>query len=418
MDSRLRGNDKHCGERQVLICTPYGKFPTRKRLLFFQSKRYTLRLKSFESKEAKLNMGKRTSLYNDHLKANAKMVDFAGWDMPLHYGSQLQEHHYVRQDAGVFDVSHMTIVDIKGQDTAPYLRYLLANNIDRLTPGKALYTCMLNEQGGVIDDLIVYKISDDSYRLVVNSGTHDKDMAWLNQKAQSYKNLHLTERTDLSMLAIQGPKVREKVAHIFPARVLNDLKPFHAADVGNYFIARTGYTGEDGFEVILPSDEAPTFWQKLLDSTFKPCGLGARDTLRLEAGLNLYGADMDESVTPLESNLTWTVALEPKNRDFIGRAALEKQLQTGLQNRLVGLVLESQGVLRNHQKVVVEGVGEGEITSGSFSPTANKGIALARVPAATGDRCFVEMRGKLVPVLVVKPPFVRQGKKTFSDSGN
>ncbi len=360
-------------------------------------------------------MAKRTPLYDCHLKANAKMVDFAGWDMPLHYGSQIQEHHLVRQDAGVFDVSHMTIVDLKGREVTPYLRYLLANNIDRLVPGKALYTCMLNEQGGVIDDLIVYKISDDFYRLIVNSATHDKDLDWLQKHAISYQ-LTLIERTDLAMLAIQGPKVREKVTQLFPATAVQkilELKPFHAVAVDDYFVARTGYTGEDGFEIMLPEKTTAEFWQRILNADIKPCGLGARDTLRLEAGLNLYGSDMDEAVTPLESNLAWTVMMEPNDRDFIGRAALEEQLQSGVKRRLVGLVLETQGVLRNHQKVIVEGVGEGEITSGSFSPTLNKGIALARVPSETERQCFVDMRGKKVPVQVIKPPFVKQGKIAF-----
>lgn len=360
-------------------------------------------------------MGKRTPLYDSHLAANAKMVDFAGWDMPLHYGSQLQEHHQIRQDAGVFDVSHMTIVDLKGPDAAPFLRYLVANNIARLTDGKALYTCMLNEDGGVIDDLIVYKIADDFYRLIVNSGTHDKDMAWLQKQSQPY-TLTLRERTDLAMLALQGPKVREKISSLFsPADIqkILELKPFYAFSIGDYFIARTGYTGEDGFEIILPAKDAALFWNKIVAADIKPAGLGARDTLRLEAGLNLYGSDMDETVSPLESNLAWTVAFEPKDRDFIGRAALEKQLQSGVKQRLVGIVLEGQGVLRNHQKVIVEGLGEGEITSGSFSPTLNKGIALARVPAAIETQCCVEMRGKNIPAKVIKPPFVRKGEKTF-----
>jgi aminomethyltransferase len=361
-------------------------------------------------------MGKRTPLYDSHVAANAKIVDFAGWDMPLHYGSQLQEHHHVRNDAGVFDVSHMTIVDLKGHDVPAYLRQLLANNIDRLTDGKALYTCMLNEAGGVIDDLIVYRIDEHFYRLVVNSGTHDKDLAWLQQQAKNFKNMTLSERADLAMVAIQGPKTQEKISAVFAKNIpqLKQIKPFHAETVDDFFIARTGYTGEDGYEIILPAKNAPAFWQKLLTATFKPCGLGARDTLRLEAGLNLYGSDMDEKVSPLESNLSWTIAWEPNDRQFIGRDALEKQKQQGVKNRLVGLVLEAQGVLRNHQKVIVEGVGEGEITSGSFSPTLNKGIALARVPADTGTaQYFVEMRGKQVPVQVVKPPFVKQGKKNF-----
>lgn len=361
-------------------------------------------------------MGKRTPLYDCHLQAQAKIVDFAGWDMPLHYGSQLQEHHFVRQDAGLFDVSHMTIVDIHGQDCVAFLRYLLANNVDKLVSGKALYSCMLNELGGVIDDLIVYKITDDFFRLIVNSGTRDKDIAWLLLQAKAFA-VTLTERTEFAMLAIQGPRVRERIATLFsPAQIqlILALKPFHAASIEDYFIARTGYTGEEGFEMIVPATQAEKLWQHSVAAGFKPCGLGARDTLRLEAGLNLYGADMDESVTPLESNLAWTVAWEPQERQFVGRAALEKQLQVGVKQRLVGIVLEGQGVLRNHQKVVVEGVGEGEITSGSFSPTLNKGIALARVPAAITEHCLVDMRGKLIAARVIKPPFVRQKEKTFS----
>lgn len=362
-------------------------------------------------------MGNKTPLYDCHLHANAKIVDFAGWDMPLHYGSQIQEHNQVRQSAGVFDVSHMTIVDLTGQDVSTYLRYLLANNIDRLVIGKALYTCMLDETGGIIDDLIVYKLGDDFFRLVVNSGTHDKDLAWMNKQAKGF-HFTMQERTDFAMVAIQGPAIREKIAKIFTpdeTKTILDLKPFHAATIKDYFIARTGYTGEDGFEIILPAKEAAAFWQRLLAAEIKPCGLGARDTLRLEAGLNLYGSDMDETVTPLESNLAWTVAFDPKDRDFIGRAALEKQLQAGVKQQLVGLVLEGQGVLRNHQKVIVEGIGEGEITSGSFSPTLSKGIALARIPQGAGTHCLVEIRNKLVPVAVIKPPFVKQGKKTFSN---
>lgn len=357
-------------------------------------------------------MGKKTPFYDCHVTAGAKVVDFAGWDMPLHYGSQIQEHHQVRQDVGVFDVSHMTIVDVKGVDATTYLRRVAANNVDRLVDGRALYTCMLNEQGGVIDDLIIYRISNEFYRLIVNSATHDKDMAWLQKHAQQL-NLTITERTDLAMLAIQGPHAHEKLTVLIPDEILAQLKGFHAVIHDNFFIARTGYTGEDGFEIIFPATKATEIWQKLIAAGIKPAGLGARDTLRLEAGLNLYGSDMDETVTPLESNLAWTVALEPAERNFIGRAALEKQLQSGVKQRLVGLVLATQGVLRNHQKVIIEGLGEGEVTSGSFSPTLNKGIALARVPAATGAHCVVEMRGKFVPAQVVKLPFLRQGKKTF-----
>lgn len=361
------------------------------------------------------HVGKQTPFYDLHVKANAKIVDFAGWDMPLHYGSQIQEHHQVRNHAGMFDVSHMGVVDLHGQDAQPYLRRLLANNIDRLVPGKALYTCMLNEQGGVIDDLIVYKISDVFFRIVVNAGTREKDLAWMRAQANN-ADIEIVERTDLAMVAIQGPDVKNKIAQFMPpsqAEILLSLKPFTFLDLNGWFIARTGYTGEDGYEIILPVNEAPKFWKMLLAAGIAPCGLGARDTLRLEAGLNLYGSDMDETVTPLESNLSWTVILDPLDRDFIGRAALEQQKEAGLQRKLVGLVLNGPGIIRNHQKVIVANDGEGEVTSGGYSPTLEKSIALARVPVSVGSECFVEIRHKQIPALVIKPPFVRQGKKMF-----
>jgi len=357
-------------------------------------------------------MGKKTPLYQNHITANAKMVDFAGWDMPLHYGSQVEEHHIVRKDAGIFDVSHMTIVDFQGKDVSAYLRYLLANNVDRLTNGKAFYTCMLNEQGGVIDDLIVYKRADDQYRLIVNSATHDKDLAWFHKQCGPYQ-IKISERPDLAMLAIQGPNVSQKIEGVFSPEEVNQLrqlKPFHAIEFNTFFAARTGYTGEDGFEIIISGNDAPLLWQKCLKAGINPCGLGARDTLRLEAGYNLYGSDMDETVTPLESNLAWTVAFIPEDRDFIGRQALEKQKREGVARKLVGLVLRGSGVLRNHQKVIMDD-SVGEITSGSFSPTLNKGIAFARVPAKSGTECKIEIRGKEVFAEVIKPPFVRQGKK-------
>lgn len=360
-------------------------------------------------------MGNRTPLYQQHQAAGAKLVDFAGWDMPLHYGSQLDEHHKVRQDAGMFDVSHMAVVDIKGADAKPFLRRLVANDVERLQQGKALYTCMLNEQGGVIDDLIVYYCTPEYYRVVVNAGTRNKDLAWMQQQAQGF-TVNITERTDLAMLAIQGPQARNKAAQVFDAaqrEAVSQLKPFHYAEDKGWFIARTGYTGEDGFEIILPAVAAPALWQALQKAGVSPCGLGARDTLRLEAGLNLYGSDMDETTTPLESNLAWTVALNPADRQFIGRAALEQQQQQGVPQCLVGLVLEERGVLRNHQKVIAEGVGEGEITSGGFSPTLGCAIALARVPSNIGSHCHVMVRDKLLPVRVIKPPFVRNGKKVF-----
>ncbi len=358
-------------------------------------------------------MSKRTFFYDLHRKANAKMVDFAGWEMPLHYGSQLQEHHQVRQQAGMFDVSHMGVVDLSGKNVQAYLRYLLANNVDRLIPGKALYTCMLNEQGGVIDDLIVYKINDENYRMIVNAGTREKDLTWMRTHAVNF-SINMDERKDLVMLAIQGPLIKDKLTPLFPADVIpliQQLKPFTFMQVGECFIARTGYTGEDGFEIIFPAIQVATYWQACLHAGIKPCGLGARDTLRLEAGLNLYGSDMDETITPFEANLGWTVAMEPQTRNFIGRKALEEQLQQGIKQQLVGLVLEGLGVIRNHQKIFITNDGEGEVTSGGYSPTLEKSIAFARVPITEESEYFVAIRDKRVLARQVKLPFVRHGKK-------
>ncbi|RYJ64334.1 glycine cleavage system aminomethyltransferase GcvT [Pseudomonas songnenensis] len=357
-------------------------------------------------------MGQRTPLYDQHLALGAKMVDFGGWDMPLHYGSQVEEHHQVRRDCGVFDVSHMTVVDVAGEQATAYLQHLLANDVTRLkSTGRALYTAMLNERGGVIDDLIVY-LTDWGYRLVVNASTREKDLAWMQQQAAGFA-VEVRERPELAMLAIQGPHARARTAELVSqarATLIHDLKPFQGMADGDWFIGRTGYTGEDGLEIILPAEQAPDFLSELVGAGIPPIGLGARDTLRLEAGLNLYGQDMTEEVSPLAANMGWTVAWEPAERDFVGRAALEQQRAQGDLPKLVGLVLEERGVLRAHQVVRVNGVGDGEITSGSFSPTLGKSIALARVPAGTAERAEVEIRGKWYPVRVVQPTFVRHGK--------
>ena len=357
-------------------------------------------------------MGQRTPLYDLHLALGAKMVDFGGWDMPLHYGSQVEEHHEVRRDCGVFDVSHMTVIDVIGDQAKEWLQHLLANDVDRLnTPGRALYSAMLNEQGGVVDDMIVY-LMPTGYRLVVNAATREQDLAWMSAQAQGYA-VQLLERPELALLAIQGPQARHKVAELVSqarGQLIQQLKPFEGQSCGDWFIARTGYTGEDGLEILLPADQAPAFFNDLVGAGISPIGLGARDTLRLEAGMNLYGQDIHLSVSPLSANMAWTIAWEPDSRQFIGRAALEAEKAGGVPLKLVGLVLEERGVLRAHQVVRIAGIGEGEITSGSFSPTLSKSIALARVPTATADRAEVEIRGKWYPVRVVKPTFVRLGK--------
>lgn len=356
-------------------------------------------------------MAKRTALYDAHVELGAKVVDFYGWDMPLHYGSQIEEHHVVRQSAGLFDVSHMTIVDVTGADAKSYLRYVLANDVAKITEaGKAIYTAMLNTEGGIIDDLIVYYFSDQSYRLIVNSSTRDKDLAWLEKQAAHY-DVQVTERTEFGILALQGPQAAEVIKSVVTAPEHEEIlamKPFLGVQYGDYFVATTGYTGEAGYEIIVLEEKVNELWNALLAAGAKPCGLGARDTLRLEAGLNLYGQDMTEEVSPLSSNMAWSVAFEPQDRDFIGRQALEAEKAAG-PLKLIGLVMTEKGVLRAGTKVTVEG-GEGVVTSGTFSPTLGVSIALARVPQPVGDTAEVEMRKKSVTVKVTKPGFVRNGK--------
>jgi aminomethyltransferase len=358
-------------------------------------------------------LGRRTPLYDLHVEQGARMVDFGGWDMPVNYGSQIEEHHAVRRDAGIFDVSHMCVIDARGPRVREFLSKLIANDVAKLTvPGKALYSCMLNEAGGVIDDLIVYFLNESGFRIVVNAGTRDSDLAWMRKIAPQF-GVALTERTDLAMLAVQGPNARTKLAELLPAEHRDaalGLEVFFGRELGPWFVARTGYTGEDGFEVMLPAAEASRVWRALNDKGVKSAGLGARDTLRLEAAMNLYGNDMDDTQNPLESGLSWTVSFENPARDFIGRKALEALKSTGLQKKFVALLLEDRGVLRGHQKVVIAGQADGEITSGTFSPTMEKSIALARVPRATGATVQVDVRGKLLNARVVKAPFVRHGK--------
>ena len=360
-------------------------------------------------------MTQKTVLNDAHRRFGAKMVDFGGWDMPLHYGSQLEEHHTVRRDCGMFDVSHMCPVDVVGADCRKFLSRLVANDVAKLQiPGKALYAAMLNDAGGVIDDLIIYFLTDTRFRIVINAGTALKDLDWMQAKVAEWQlNVTITQRRDgnepLGIIAVQGPNARAKVWEVLPQTkaATEGLKPFFAAEVDQYFIASTGYTGEDGYEIMLPAGEAEALWNKLNAAGVAPCGLGARDTLRLEAGMNLYGQDMDETVSPLDAGLSWTVAMKDE-RDFVGKAALTA---TGQQKQFLGLILLDKGVLRGHQTVITK-QGNGEITSGSFSPTLQQSIALARLPlgVAIGDNVEVDIRGKLLKAKVTKPVFARNGK--------
>ena len=375
----------------------------------------------------------RTPFYQSHIDSDGKLVDFSGWELPIHYGSQIEEHEAVRTDAGMFDVSHMVVTDIKGADTKAWLQKLLANDVNKLTTaGKALYSGMLNEQGGVIDDLIVYLMNaeETEYRIVSNAATRDKDLAQFSKVAEGF-DITITERPELAMLAVQGPNAIAKLAQAKPswADTLAGLKPFVGADLTDiedidWFVARTGYTGEDGVEVIMHADDAPAFFEQLKANGIKPAGLGARDTLRMEAGMNLYGHDMDENVSPYECNMGWTLALKD-DRAFVGREALvSKRKQSKEDNtamKQVGLLLTTRGVLREGMTVTINQGTDNEqtgiITSGTFSPSLKNSIAIARVPASLSEDDSVQVdlrgKGKFVDVRVLKLPFVRNGKQQF-----
>lgn len=354
----------------------------------------------------------KTSLYQSHLDAGAKMVDFGGWQMPINYSSQIEEHHAVRRDCGMFDVSHMTVIDVTGDEATNFLYKLLAGDIKKTDINQALYSTMLNEQGGVIDDLIVYKQSDNQYRIISNAATRDKDLAWINKQAKNF-NVTIQEQPDLAIIAVQGPN-SENLLNDFVDVDLSQLKKFRSIESGDLFIGRTGYTGEDGFEIVLPADQAPALWQKLIDAGVKPCGLGARDTLRLEAGMHLFGQDMDENISPINCGLGWSV--RKQDHDFIGGSVIAEQREQGADQKLVGLVLAGCGILR-HGQIISDEQGEiGLITSGGFSPTTEHAIALARIPKNNLNKNLtVSIRNKSLPCRVVKPTFVRNGQSLLED---
>ena len=363
-------------------------------------------------------MSAHTPLYESHLESGARMTDFAGWSMPLHYGSQVAEHHQVRRAAGMFDVSHMAVTDLTGAGALGFLQRVFANDAAKAVPGKAVYGVLLNDAGGIIDDLIVYGRVDGgggemSYRLVTNAATRQQVMDWLGQCATGHA-VSIRERRDLAIVACQGPHAL-RLFEAATAIDVADLAPFAALEHGPWLIARTGYTGEDGVEVILPNEQAADLWQRLNAAGVAPTGLAARDTLRLEAGLNLYGEDMDEATTPLESNLAWSVAWAPADRDFIGRESLARQRAAKPEKTLRGIVLEGKGVMRHGNRVITER-GTGVVTSGTFSPTLGYSIALARVPRGSMGPCAVELRSKSTSAQsarIVKPPFVRHGRQVY-----
>lgn len=368
-----------------------------------------------------VNNLKRTALFEVHQTAGAKLVDFGSWEMPVNYGSQIEEHLATRNSCGLFDVSHMAAVDIKGPDAKNFLQKVLANDVSKLkNNGQALYSCMLNNTGGVIDDLIVYRL-DPNYRLVINASTALTDLNWLCEQAKQFKDVQLiSRRADLpnaqnpqGMIAIQGPRALAMLGQTIPSLAIPcaELTVFHAQEIdtpyGSIMVARTGYTGEDGAEILIPENQAANIWNLLVKNGATPAGLGARDTLRLEAGMNLYGQDMNPEISPLDSGLAWTVDRNT-NREFIGRKALEERGQTAV---FLGLVLQDKGILRSHQ-IVKTNFGDGEITSGTYSPSLEKSIALARLPLnnKVGDQVKVIIRDKELNAIVVKPPFVRHGK--------
>ncbi|MEO5346852.1 MAG: glycine cleavage system aminomethyltransferase GcvT [Magnetococcus sp. YQC-9] len=361
----------------------------------------------------------KTVLHDRHLGLAARMAPFAGWEMPLDYGSQLQEHHAVRRDCGVFDVSHMGVVDLSGGDVLGLLRWLLACNPDRLVDGAGQYGLLLNERGGVTDDLITYRLHANLFTLVINAGNREKDLAWIRIHAPAH-NVTVRERHDLAILALQGPHAIRHLASALPGAVAEraaGLPSFHILEHDGWRVARTGYTGEDGFELLVPTVEAGAVWDRLLASGVTPAGLVARDTLRLEAGMNLHGRDMDNKSNPLERGLGWTIAWEPASRFFSGRQVLEPlRHDPGLRKR-IGILLTDRGVLRDHQPVILENEVVGEITSGGYSPTLEKGIALAVVQPRVqpGMVCQVEVRGRRLMARAVRPPFVRHGKSALRD---
>jgi aminomethyltransferase len=360
-------------------------------------------------------VARRTPLFAAHQALGARMVEFAGWEMPLSYRGVTEEHRAVREHCGLFDVSHMGEIEIDGPAALALCQRLTVNDVARLRIGDGQYTLFCNERGGVLDDLIVFRRGPERMLLVVNAANTAADLAWV--EAHTERGAAVADRSPhFGLLALQGPEA-ELVLRELTALDLPALRPFTAIDglvAGlHVFVSRTGYTGEDGFELLVAAEESPALWDALLTATLRrgglPAGLGARDTLRLEAGLPLCGTDMDGDTTPLEAGLAWVVKL--RKPDFVGRAALAEQAQRGTSRRLVGFDLEEPGVPRHGNRVLQDGVAVGEVTSGAKSPTLGRYIGLAYVAAgaaAVGTALSVEIRGRSLPAHVVDRPFYRR----------
>jgi len=348
----------------------------------------------------------KTDLFQEHINLGAKMVDFGGWNMPINYGSQINEHKTVRSNVGIFDVSHMSVFDLNGSEQIDFLRNLLPNDVAKISsPNRALYSPLLDESGGIMDDLIVYNLGSH-YRIISNCATSSQNHKWFKKHSEDY-DVEVTFRKDLSIIAVQGPnslKILKKIG----MENLDDLIDFDLKMLNSTMVAKTGYTGEEGFEIVVKSSEVQSLWKKLIEAEASPIGLGARDTLRLEAGLNLYGTDMDTSNHPFESNLAWTIDLSDNERNFIGKSSLEK-INKESSKELVGIILKEKGVLRSNQ-IITHKSGSGIVLSGTFSPSFGFSIALARLDKGHKGIGKVEIRNKEFNIEIVSPPFIRKGK--------
>ncbi|MEJ2084158.1 MAG: glycine cleavage system aminomethyltransferase GcvT [Acidobacteriota bacterium] len=358
---------------------------------------------------------KRTPLYQAHLEAGAKMVDFAGWTMPVQYSGVIEEHRAVRQAAGLFDVSHMGQIRVTGASAESFLQSVTPNDVSRLTRGRAHYSGLLTEAGTYIDDLLVYRLGDEDFLLVVNAANADKDFDWLRSRSAGEVELEDVSE-DWALLALQGPRAREILASLTPCDI-DALKYYRfAVDAvagGEAIISRTGYTGEDGFELYLQPDHAPAVWRQLLETGapvgLRPAGLGARDTLRLEAGMALYGHEIDDTTTPFDAGLNWVVKMD--KGEFVGRGALEAQQQQGSTRSLVGFEVQDRGIARQGHRVVAADEEIGWVTSGTWSPTFEKALGMAYVPrsaTAIGTDLTLDVRGRSVAAKVVDLPFYKR----------